>query len=288
MKNTSGGLVSWTGDPLLSEASREAHQTASIPTLSENLKNGVADVAIPFPEDWMTGLRSINPITTMHSWLLPYFYRAKQRWVLYDAVPVELIDPDAQQGPGLTGRELLQALTGDAPRDRPHGSSTPFVSDVQHEMHRVYRVYARPFWVLEGSNGGHQVAFSPEQKEFLIQCGKSDQTPRIGSLPACPFDGRVVQQLQRMNRLVALNNDVGRLRQSGSSAAADVQRALWDREIRETSLAMLEAQLGETVEMMQHYAHRSMTQDLVIDARGKASQASDALAAYVQTGEYIM
>lgn len=270
--------------PLVSDAARDE----ALPQVGVNLPNSVADVHVQPPADWETALRAISPKTDHHSWLFFYWYRAKERWVLYDGVPRSLILPDQQLGVGFTGRDFFRAVDGAPPRDLPKGQSTPFVSDAQHEMARVYGVYARPFWVLEGERGGHQYAYSPDQKEFLIQCGRSDRPPEIGSAPACPFDGRVIDQLQRLNRLYALNGNIDRLRASGSSEAAEIQRAINDREIRDVSLKMLEQQLGETVEMVRTLGGRKDAEGMTINAAGQAALAAEALAAYVETGDFIM
>lgn len=277
-------LLDQFNHPLVSDAARDA----ALPEVGKNLPNSVADVHVPFPVDWERALREQNPKTEQHSWLLAYWYRAKERWVLYDCVPEALINPDQLQAPGMTGRELLRALRGAPPRDLPKAAINPFVSDAQHEMFRVHRVYARPFWVLQGDRGGHQVAYSPDQREFLTQCGRPDKPPAIGSLPACPLDGRVLAQLQRLNRLYVLNNDLSKLRASGSGDAAEVQRAMQDREVRDVSLKMLEQQLGEVVEMVHALGHRSDADGLTIDAAGQSAKASEALAAYIETGDFIM
>lgn len=284
----SGLVLDRRGNPIISDEALAVAMKQTLPGVGENLPNAVADVQVQAPADWERQLRELSPQTTEHSWLFFYWYRAKERWVLYDGVPVGLIEPKSLQAPGLTGAELLKALRGAPPRDLPGEQVNPFVSDTQHEMHRLYGVYARPFWVLQGDRGGHQVAFSPDQKEFLIQCGQSEKAPTIGSLPACPFDGRVIQQLQRINRLYALNNDVGLLRASGSSESAAVQSALRQRQIREVSLAMLEQQLGGLSEMVQTLGHRTETADAVIRADGKAAAASEALSAYIETGDFLM
>jgi hypothetical protein len=254
--------------------------------MGKNRKNGVADVAT-FPA-WLPQLREISPITEQHSFLVPYWYRARERWVLYDGLPIELIDPKQPMGVGAMGHEVIQWLRGPAPRDLEDWQRSPWVSDVQHEMHRLYGVYARPFWVLQGESGGHQVRYSPEQVNFLTQCGAAMEPPAIGSLPPCPFDNRVTVQLQRLSRLVQLNGSVERLRKEGSSDAAEARLAADEKEIRRVSMAMLEAQLSSVGEMVASLGGRKNVSDSVIRADGQASKASEAIAAYIETGQYIM
>lgn len=253
-----------------------------------NRDAAVADVSMKPPSEWEAALRRISPQSDLHSWLFFYYYRAKDRWTLYDGVPLKLIDPDQPQAPGLMGFELLDALRGDRPSDRVQSQRTMFVSDTQHEMARVYGVYARPFWVLQGDTGGHQIRFSPEQKQFLTEIGAPTDPPAIGALPACPFDGRVEGQLRRLNRLLQLNGSMQELRNSASGEAADRRLEAEQREIRDIALQMLEQQLAELSDRVRVAGHRKDTHDMVIDATGQAAKAKDALDVYRETGQYVM
>jgi hypothetical protein len=285
------GLVGLDGMPLLSDLeriNRQEHLQRKAPDMGKNVPNSVADVHVQPPPEWEAALREFSPKTRVHSFLIFYWYRLHHTWVLYDGVPLELIDPDQPIAPGLMGRELLLLLEGPPPREAPSFAKQPWVSDAQHEMARIYGVYARPYWVLQGERGGHQYAYSPEQQHFLIQIGRDMSPPKIGTLAPCPFDNRAIVQLQRLNRLYQLNRDVGRLRQSGSSDAADVQQALVEREIRELSMRMLEQQMGEIGDMVATLGKHSEAEDSVIHAPGMAAKAKDAIAQYIETGEYVM
>lgn len=266
----------------------EAAAKAKDPNVGVNLPNSVADISIEPPGDWEAQLRAISPKSVHHSWLHWYYYRAKDRWVLYDCNPAGLVKPDQMIRPGLMGSEWLALVQGPAPRDLHYSQRNAFVSDMQHAMYRLYDVDAVPFWVLQGDFGGHQYAFSPDQRMFLTETGRDTEPPRVGDLPACPFDGRVIGQLQRQNRLTALQGSIDALRQSGSSDYAEVQRLIQEREIREVSLQMLEQQLGEVGEMVHALGHRKNTRDEVEHRTGEAARASEALAAYIETGNFIM
>ncbi len=186
------------------------------------------------------------------------------------------------------GFELLDALKGDAPRDRLQSKRLPFVSDAQHEMARVHGVYARPFWVLQGDTGGHQIRFSPEQQRFLTEIGAPIHPPAIGAMEACPFDGRVESQLRRLNRLTQLHGSIQELRASATGEAADQRLEQEQKEIREISLQMLEYQLGELTDRVRMAGHRKDTANMVIQAPGEAAKAKDALDIYRATGQYTM
>ena len=163
-----GLLVDQFGQALGGGVSAPAERGAD--DVGKNLPASVIDVYREPPADWLPMLRSVNPITQDHSWLQFYYYRLRDRWVLYDMMPIHLVDPDRPIQPGFMGSELLAALKGKPPRDLSPSDQTPFVSNVQHEFHRLYQVYAVPWWVLQGENGGHQVAYSPIQQIGRASC----------------------------------------------------------------------------------------------------------------------
>lgn len=254
--------------------------------VGENVPNAVADVAIV--PDWIDQLREVSPLSRVHSYLMPYWYRAKARWVLYDVLPVEAIDDELNTGSGISGAELKAIMAGPRPSELPY--DVP-VSDTQHEMWRLWRGYARPFWVLEGENGGHQVHFSPAQSSALLRMGLEPQPPAIGSLPPCPFDNRVRQQLNHLNRLHQFEDSIDRLRRSGSLEYAQAETARLEREVREAEMAFIEAQMRPVVEMSMSLARGANTRsehadELVHVVPGMASRAKDAYEKYKDTGDW--
>lgn len=272
-------------------AEKRAQRSAGV---GVNVANGPSDVHVPFPEDWNRKLREISPISDQTSWLLPYWYRAAERWVLYDALPARFIPNDETALGGLmTGADFHLIMNGPRPSENPLLADVAVcpISDVQHEMFRLHKVYARPFWVLEGESGGHQVAFTPQQASHLVSMGLPDRPPRIGSLPACPFDNRVIEQLQRMNRLHQMENSIERLRQSGSREWADAEEARMGKEIRLAECAFIEQQMTEVTDMAMSLVRGSKTRsehrDQIVDCLpGTAARAKDAYEAYKSTGDY--
>ncbi len=255
-----------------------------------NLPNSVADVSVPFP--WLRELREVSPITTQHSYLIPYWYRAGARWVLYDAVDRSFI-PDNDEAPGIpmSGRELLSYLEGAPPREREEWDRCAYVSDVQHELYRLHRVYARPFWVLQGESGGHQVNFSEWQQQVLRAKGLPDHPPVIGSLPPCPFDRRTVNQLNHLNRLHQMDGRLDRLRGSGTVESANAEMQKMQAEIREAECRFIEQQMTPVTDMalslVKGANSRSEHRDQIVDVKpGAAAEAKDAYDRYKQTGEY--
>ncbi len=266
---------------------------APVTVTGANLPNCIADFDVPFPKEWNDELRRMSLITDKFSHLRPYWYRAGMRWVLYDCVPRMLIKDDEGQGAPIVGKELIELLEGPRPSDLSDDNRSPFVSDVQHEFYRRYRVYARPFWVLQGDAGGHQVKFSPWQQNVLIAKGLPSEPPPIGSLPACPFDNRVTMQLNHLNRLHRLDDRLDKLQASGSVEAANAEMDGIQREIREAEAAFIVNQMTPLVEMSTSLVHgansRSEHADQVVRvAPGKAAEAYDAWQQYLATGDYTL
>lgn len=262
-------------------------------TYGENLPNSVADVSATPPEGWEQALRAISPITTHTSHLRFYWYRAGGRWVLYDCLPRPLIYDDVPVGVPMLGKELLSYLDGPPPRDRHEDDRSPFVSDVQHEFYRLYKVYARPFWVLQGEGGGHQVKFSPWQQNVLIAKGLPAEAPAVGSLPFAPFDGRTVTLLHHLNRLHKLDGSIERLQKSGSREAAEAEMHDIQKEIRLAEAQFIEDQMTPVVDMSTSLIRgantRSEHADQVVQvAPGMAARAADAYEEYKQTGNWTL
>lgn len=275
------------GNPALPDA----EQAETLARVGENRRSGVSDVAIPFPAEWLVELRRISPAQQEHSWLLPFYYRARERWTLYDALPMALVDPELPQAPGLLGSELIDLLNGPRPSDRAAYDRSPYVSDVQHEMHRVHKVYARPFWVLQGTVGGHQVHFSPWQQNVLLAKGLNPEAPRIGDLPWAPFDGRAITQLTHLNRLHQFENQMDRLRASGSREYALAENERLQREIRQAEFDFIAGQMEPIVDMSMSLVRgaktRSEHDDQIVRVQdGVAAEAEDANQEYLATGNW--
>lgn len=257
----------------------------------ERLARSVADIDHAFPSDWMELLRSESPVSTAHSYLLPYWYAPAERWVLYQGMPESVIRADIERPvcPGMTGVEFLSAVEGKAPRDLPMDDRTPYVSDVQHASWRRYKVYAAPFWVVQGDTGGHQVSFGPWQQQLLAAQGLPITPPAVGSLDAAPFDNRVLDQLRALNRLRQMGNNIDRLRASGSKDGGDAILSDHLRDIREAELSFLMRQMDPLLDAAASVSRRGDSHDhLMYVQPGTAGHASHALDVYRETGDFIL
>lgn len=277
------------GNPTLGDPAKAQAESR----IGENLANGVADIGVAFPEDWMRQLREISPVSDVHSYLIPYWYRKRERWTLYDVLPDAQIPVKGMVGPAFTVEEYWRVMNGPRPSTLKLEDQSPFVSDVQWEMHRVHGGYARPFWVLQGEQGGHQVAFSPWQQNVLMKKGLPTEPPGLGDLPFAPFDGRVARHLTHLNRLHQFENQMDRLRESGSKAAADAQMDALQREIRDAEYDFIVNQMEPIVDMSMSLVRGQNTRaehdDQIVRVKpGAAAEAADAIQRWKETGDYTL
>lgn len=261
----------------------------SAPAVGQNVPNSLADLNVEFPAEWLVMLREVSPVSTAHSYLFPYWYRAGERWVLYDCWPANLIDPELPVCLGMTGEQFFARVYGKPPRELAPEDRDEYVSDLQHELYRRYKVYACPYWVLQGESGGHQVVFDSFQQRLLAACGLPTEAPQIGTLEACPFDNRAADQLRALNRLNQLAGNIDALRKTGTKEAADALVEYHEAKIRKAELAFLEKQMEPLLDAAQVVSHRSDADEhLAFVPDGHAAKAADALQQYRETGHFSL
>jgi len=263
-----------------------------------------------FPSDWMRRLREINPVSAVHSYLLPVWYKPGQRFVLYDALPGSLIETTKLYGL-IMGEELLERLNGRPPRLRFQYEQAREVSQVQYDLWHQYGAYCRPFWVLQGDHGGHQASFTQQQQWVLSAQHRPMTPPPIGKdawakawdrwrtedgdpameppyLRPCPFDERVVTQLIRLDRLKQLGNSVEALRKTRSAGSRAQELAQVQRDIREAEMAAVEQFMTPVVDMASSLHSRSDARDHLIMMDGEGAKAKERLDYWMATGLYVM
>lgn len=263
-----------------------------------------------FPPEWMHLLRRESPVSSVHSYLVPVWYAKGQRWVLYDALPVELIDPQAMYGL-ITGYELLEQLQGLPPVWRLPFERAREVSQVQWSLHQKYKAYCRPLLVLQGEHGGHQASFTPWQQhvlsvqhlpmdpppigfdawkkkheQWLLKDGDPTSEPQY--LHPCPFDNRTVDQLRRLNRLQALNGNLDALRKSADPKVREQEFEQVQKDIRRHEMAAVEQFMTPIVDMASTLHQRSDSRDHLIYVDGQAAKAKERLEYWLETGQYVL
>lgn len=146
--------------------------------------------------------RSENVSWLYADWLASDYEDVCERWVIYQMVPAQYVIPDirtALDGPHpatqgyWTQRNRTQAKVW-------HSTAFPGVTHRKWQLWREFGCEAILFWVVQGDAGGHKykVKSVPEMHARELM-GFPPDTPRVGDLSYAPFDGRVIQQLARLD-----------------------------------------------------------------------------------------
>ena len=263
-----------------------------------------------FPTGWMARLREESPVSAVHSYLVPVWYKAGQRWVLYDALPGHLIQPHLAYGT-IMGQELLDRLEGAPPRLRFRNDQAREVSQVQYDLYQQYGAYCRPLLVLQGEHGGHQAEFTPQQQWLLSAQHLPMKPPPIGRdaylkawsqwksedndpamepryLHPCPFDGRVIRQLRGLNRLLQMQGNLDTLRKSRDASVRKQELDDLQREIRKAEMEAVAQFMTPVVDMASSLHTRSDARDHLIMMDGEGAKAQARLDYWMATGEYVL
>lgn len=208
----------------------------------------------PFPREWMAQLRAISPESLQHSYLIPGWLQGSEkapveRWVLYEAIPDPLIPPDM--------RELLAGTPyWKMPKGRQHGRRT-MVSAYQYDMYRKHRVWVRPFWCLQGENGGTPARYSEMEEAILRGENQPTDPPAPGSLPFAPWDGRVEREIQKRDVLYKLGMSIDRLRKGADNEQLKAETAAAEKEFRKRFLGWFSNRLEAQAEFLTDYSRKS-------------------------------
>lgn len=268
-----------------------------------------------FPTDWLAQLRSVSPVSEDHSFLVPLWYVAGQRWVLYEGTPIAWLkaNPGAAVAPSLIADDVIQAMEGPPPSNAPDLRIRKRFSDVQWKAWRDHRAFVQPYFVLQGEDGGHLTYFTPEQQRLLSTKHLRTTPPPIGRaawqvqmqeweateskkeyplpapvyLHACPFDNRTMTHLRRANRLWQMNGNVDQLKRSGDIALMEREEEELLKEIRKAELAAIEQFLIPATEAATGLRKKSETRDELVYLDGQAEAADERLQYWEETGQFV-
>jgi hypothetical protein len=216
------------------------------------------------PADWIRSLREVSEKSDEVGWLYLHWEAGDpwvpgQRWVLYEMLHEKWVD-DA----------VMDELRGPHPRSEGHMCSTKvpkqfgclcrrklgawrggpcqLVTLTQYQLYRTTGYVAKPFWIIQGTTGGHLWEFDESEREILRYANLPSEAPRLGALPYAPFDGRVLRQIMRRNRLRAMGGSIEAYKQT-MGAGYDVYRQKIAREMRARYVEYLEQQLQDVNEL---------------------------------------
>lgn len=171
-----------------------------------------------------------------------------QRWMLWQVVPLHATPDyilDALKGPHprSTGHYCSGRLEDKCwcafenpqyePRNRWIGGPTRFISRQEWDIYREIGRYARPWWVVQGDNGGHRKVLAHWEQMALAQVDVDWSPPLAGDLPYAPLDARVLRWVKHydlMGKVGAFYNrnaDVMEQEEARNKLAAAKVYAAW-------------------------------------------------------------
>ncbi len=261
-----------------------------------------------FPAEWQAALRRASPVSDRHAYAVPVWYRYGQRWVLYLATPHRFLTEHWSQpvAPGFTAQECLDEMAKGPPSSRDPWDRCDYVSDVQWGLWRTHDAYCRPWWVLQGEDGGHPASFTPDQQNLLSALHQPTTPPPIGRraferayaawadrqateddpgppppfLQPCPLDERVLAHVRREHRAAEVRDLAG-------AAGRVADRKRHERELRVAELAAIEQFLTPATEMAMSLHTRADARDHLIMLDGEAAKAKERLAFWLETGNFV-
>lgn len=230
------------------------------------------------PKGWTTALRAFSPITTAHSWLSIRWFPMRRsmngrvvdcgRWILHDCQHESLID--------WRRNDIVQLLSAERPSSikdwKARKARMLHVSDYQWEMYRTHRVWAKEYWVLQGSAGGHPTQYRPHEEKWLQAMGLPTDPPALGALPYAPLDERVFEQLRLRNRLWQLGS-LDALKKSETPQAIQAEWDQAERAFRAQHYQMVHDAMAASADFLAYYASSSTT---ATEARNTIPQTSAA------------
>lgn len=240
------------------------------------------------PAEWETALRVISPKSAAHSYLdfkwehvlgrVKGRWQDRSRWVLYECQPAWAIP---------TGLRLM--LDDAPPRLLPPARAyarRQFVDDWAHEFYRVHRVFARPFLVLQGRNGGTPAGYSMREQEVLRALGEPTDPPPVGTLPYAPFDWRVIQQILTRDHLLKAGMKIDTIadaRLIGSELREEEREA--EAAFRREFVSWFKGTLAPGADFLTWYTRRSEADRVLRTAsRAEMAAAREFESLYLDTG----
>ena len=234
------------------------------------------------PQDWVDDLASISPKSEVSSyltlaWKAPPFAMDEGRWTIYECIPDRLIGAERRM-------DLAGTPFWELPRDQRAGQAQ-IVSAFQWEMYRLHRVDVRPFWCLQGSEGGTPFHIDRVEQRFLRMMGKPSEPLPLGALPYAPWDARSRKAVLERDRLVKFGGSIAKMKASGTTAAVSAELDAQEKAYRRAYWDWAGEKFGPQTELLaycmkQEDADRVMTRQ----TREEAIAAAEAKDYFIETG----
>lgn len=195
------------------------------------------------PAEWAAELAVFSPPTTLFSWLKLVWEpghpweSAVERYVIYEMMPARAMDTG-----GLLGAILEQLQHPVPPREMGNYYDSVLgtfvrnpdclITERAYWLFRETACWGRPFWVIQGTGGGHKRWFSPLEKKCLKLAGLPAQAPDPGDLPYAPFDQRTIAALTKHDLLQATAGGLASQRRLLAGTASSARLEADERRFR--------------------------------------------------------
>lgn len=234
------------------------------------------------PPDWVRELREVSPESTVVPYLNFHWLEGTerypvQRWVLYSYIPSALI-PEGMHA--LLGAEPYWAL----PAHRQAGRRQ-MVSALQWHLYQTKRVWARPFWCLQGEEGGTPAQYGELEQKLLQMLERPTEPPPPGALPYAAWDARVARAVRRRDKLVQFGGRLAALEQAASSDGQKAEYEAMMQAFRKEFVSWYEDRIAPQADMLTWLTRRTEADALLRRATREEAHAADrAVEQYVETG----
>ena len=163
-----------------------------------------------------------------------------QRWVLYECVPVPCMTADT-----LTALSLAPPCrcVGWQPNDYTvcdhcHGIQSPGRLRIWESVIRR-GLFPRPFWVIQGTHGGHKYRYTPQERSWALWAGLLGEPPVPGELPYAEPDNRTWGRIRELDRLRSAFADLAQ--------ADEATRHTAEQELRRATIQQFNTEMYDTV-----------------------------------------
>ncbi len=173
----------------------------------------------PVPAEWRQQLDDAYPSNGLgfpwlvwepgYDWILEGndYDEVVERWMLYDCVSIETLDPD-DPDKGDWNRGILMELKGAPPESlrqiiqMANGTTRiipgTVITQRQWEIYRETGAYSRgAIWCVQGTNGGVPMSYPPIYCAVAKMKGLPIYPPMPGTQPYADFDGRTIHALKQ-------------------------------------------------------------------------------------------
>jgi len=188
---------------------------------------------------WQAELDRIAPPGGKLSWLHLYFEQGYDwepigRWMIGQVIPAQSISP-----------LIREFLEGPNPADHGHFESDDYgqprwVTDLPGITRRQWQYfketgnYLKPYFVVQGSHGGHRVQFNFAERRIISMNGGDPNPPMPGELPYAVPDARTFAEIGKRDlmrnyayAIDFMDNSEKRIAEDERKGLEEMRRQLW-------------------------------------------------------------